>query len=144
MAVKCHGRVDTNMWHSDYQYTHHSPLVLPRLSLYTSQSPWCYSDYPFAHQILLVGTQTIPIHITVSLVELRLSLYSTKSVLWYSDYPYTHHSLHGGTQAIPIHIIDFLVVLRLSLYTSESPLWSSHYPYTHHYLTLESRNFVSV
>ena len=106
-----------------------------RLSLYTSQSPG--------------GTQTIPIHITVSLEVLRLSLYSTKSLLWYSDYSYAHHSLPGGTQTITMHITVSLGVLRLSLYSpplwwhwyirpshysSQSPRWYSDYPYEHHSL----------
>ena len=112
-----------------------SPVVL-RLSIYSSQSIWWYSDYPYthhsvsscwssaypySHHILLGGTQTYPIRITVSLVVLRISLYSLQSPWWYSDYPYTHHSLPKGTQTIPLLITDSLVVVRLSFYTSQSP-----------------------
>ena len=104
-----------------------------RLSLHTSSLP--------------KGTQSIPLLITCSLVELRLSLYSSKSPSWYSDYPFTHHSLPGGTQTIPVVITVYLVaqtipvlitvslvLLRLSLYSSQSPWWYSDYPYTHHSL----------
>ena len=116
-------------------------LVVLRLSLYTSQSPWC--------------PQTIHTLITVSLVVLRLFLFSSQSLWWYSEYPYTHHSLPSGTQiitilitdilvilslyihhslpggpqTIPIHITVSLDVLRLSLFSSQSPWWSSDYPY---------------
>ena len=151
-------------WYSDYPFTHHSvpggtqtipifitvylvaqtipilitvSLVVLRLSLYSSKSPWWYSDYLYTHHSLPSGTQTISILITVSLVVLRLSLYTSLSLWWYSDYPYTHHSLSGGTgisdgpltyhslpggtQIIPILITVSLVVLRLSLWTSQSP-----------------------
>ena len=56
-------------------YSSQSPYWL-RLSLNTSQSPQCGTDYPFTHQSLPGGTHTFPIPITVSLVVLRLSLYS--------------------------------------------------------------------
>ena len=115
-------------------------MVVLRLFLYTSQSPWWYSDYPYTHHSLSGGTQTIPILITVyllaqtipilitiSLVVLRLFFYSPQSLWWPSDYSYTNHSLPccsdnlyahhtlPGTQTIPILITDSLVVLRLSL-----------------------------
>ena len=103
-------------------------LVVLRLSIYTSQSPWWYSDYPFTHQRLLLDAQIIPIHITVSLLGLgisvysaqspwwlRLSLYSSKSTWWYSDYPFTQHSHPSGTQTIPFLITVSLVVPGLSL-----------------------------
>ena len=105
-------------------------LVVPRVFLYSSQSPWWYSNYLFTHHSQPGGTQTIPILITVylmaqtipllirvSLVVLRLSLYSSQSLRWYSDYPFTHHSLFGDPQFIPIHITFCLVILRLSLYS---------------------------
>ena len=114
-----------------------------RLSLYSSQSAWWHSDYPYTHHSLpggfdnpythhsfSGGTQTIPIFTTVSLVVLRLSLYSSQSLWLYSDYPYL--SLFGGPQSIPITVS--LVVLRISLYSSQSPWWYSEYPYTHHSL----------
>ena len=50
-----------------------------RQSLYSSQSPSWYPDYPFSHHSLPGGTQTIHMLITVSLVVLRLSLYSSQS-----------------------------------------------------------------
>ena len=148
---------------SDYLYTHHSlpsgtqtipllitvSIVVLRLSLYSSQSLWWYSDYPYTHHsesscwssvypyphhILFGGTQTNPIRIIVSLVVLRKSpnspqstwwlrqsLYSSQSPSWYPDYPFTHHSLPGGNQTINILITVSLVVLRLSLYSSQSP-----------------------
>ena len=161
---------------SDYPYTHHNltgvsnnlfthhslpggtqtipllitvSIVVLRLSLYSSQSLWWYSDYPYTdhsepscwssvypypHHILFGGTQTNPIHIIVSLVVLRLfpyspqstwwlrqSLYSSQSPSWYPDYPFTHYSLSGGNQTIHILITVSLVVLRLSLYSSQSP-----------------------
>ena len=164
-------------------------LVVLRLSLYSSQTPWRYSDYTYTHDSLSGGPRTIPILITiylvsqtisslitVSLVVLRLSLYSSQSPLWYSDYPffssqslwlysdypYTHHSesscwssvypyphhiLFGGTQTQPIRIIVSLVVLgispyspqstwwlRQSLYSSPSLSWYPDYPFTHHSL----------
>ena len=141
-------------------------MVVLRLFLYTSQSPWWYSDYPYIHHSLSGDTQTIsilitvyllaqtiPIRITVSLVVLSLYLYSSQSLWWPSDYPYTHHripvgsdhfythhSLPGGTQTIPILITDSLVVLRLSLYSSQSLWWPSDYPYTHHNLPGVSDN----
>ena len=121
-------------WYSDYPLTHHSlpggtqtipilitvylvaltipilitvSLVVLRLSLYSPQSPWWYSDYLYTHHSLPSGTQTIALLITV---------------FWlYSDYPYTHLSLFGGPQSIPIHITFCLVVLRVSLYASQSP-----------------------
>ena len=108
--------------------------MLVRLSLDTSQSPWWHSDYLNTHHSLPGGTQSIPILITISLVELRLSLYSSQSDLLYSEYPYTHHSLPGGTQTIPLLITVCLMVLRLSLYSPQSPWWSSDYSYTHHSL----------
>ena len=161
-------------WYSDYPFTHHSlpggtqtipilitvypvalkipilitvSLVVLRLSLYSPQSPWWYSDYLYTHHSLPSGTQTIallitvslvvlrlslyllsifggpqsiPIHITFCLVVLRVSLYAPQSLWWYSEYPYTHHSLPGGTQNIPILITVSLVVLRLYLYSSQS------------------------
>ena len=100
-----------------------------RVSLYTSQSPWWYPDYPFTHHSLHGGTQTIPLLIKVCLMVLRLSLYSTQS------------------QTILIHITVSLVVPTLSLYSSQSiwwhstslyssqsPWWHSDYTYTHHIL----------
>ena len=147
-------------WYSDYPYTHHRlpggtqtiPLLIIvslvalrlflyssqstlclRQSLYTSQSPWWYSDYSFTHHSLHCGTQTIPIIITVSLMVLRLSLYSP------------HHILFSGTQTNPLRIIVSLVVLRKFpyspqstwwlrqfLYPSQSPSWYQNYPFTHH------------
>ena len=74
----------------------------------------------FTHHSLSGGTQTIPLFLTVCLVEHRLSLYSSQSPWWYSHYPYTHHSLPGG--------------LRVSIYSSQSPWWNSDYPYIHHRL----------
>ena len=137
-------------------------LVVLRQSLYSSQTPWCNSDYPFNHHSLSAGPQTIPILITVSILVLRLSLYSSQSPLWYSEYPYTHHSksscwssvypyphhiLFGGTQTKPIRIIGSLVVLgispyppqstwwlRQSIYSSQSPSWYPGYPFSHHSL----------
>ena len=108
-----------------------------RLSLYSSQSLWWHSEYPYNHLSLPIGsnnpythyslpggTQTIPLLITVSLVGIRLSLYSSQSTWWrslslyssqtpwwYSDYPYTHHSLFGFTQTSPILITVSLVTL---------------------------------
>ena len=138
-------------------------LVVLRLSLYSSQPPWWYSDYSFTHHSLPDGTKTTPILNTVSVVVLRLSQYTTQSHLCYSDYPNTHHSLSDGTQTIPILITIYLVaqtipilitvslvVLRESLYASQSLWWHlyirpSHfssqsprlyldYPYTHYSL----------
>ena len=43
-------------------------LVVLRLYLYSSQSPLWYSDYPYTHHSLSGGTQTIPILTTVSLL----------------------------------------------------------------------------
>ena len=141
----------SSCWYSEYPYTHHSLLgsnpdytythqrlprgtqtisilttvflVVPRLSLYSSQSLWwlrlslyspqcpCwYSNYPYTHHSFPGGTQTIP-----------LSSQSPWCYWWYSDYPYTHHSLPGGTKTIPILIKVSLVVLGLSLYSSQSP-----------------------
>ena len=109
-----------------------------RQSLYSSQSPSRYPDYPFSHHSLPGGTQTINIFITVSLVVLRLSLYSSVSLVililflyssqppwWYLGYPYTHRSLFGGPQYIPNHITFCFVVLRVSLYrvSSQSTYW---------------------
>ena len=143
---------ESSCWSSVYPYPHHilfggtqnnpmriivSLMVLRispyspqstwwlRQSLYSSQSPSWYPDYPFTHHSLPGGTQTIHILITVSLVVLRLSLYSSQSpwlILrlflyssqppwWYLGYPYTHHSLYGGPQSIPIHVTFCLVVL---------------------------------
>ena len=109
----------TPWWYSDYPFTHHllsgGPQTIPilitiylvsqtisilitvslvvlRLSLYSSQSPLWYSDYPYTHHSLSGGTQTIPILTTVSLLV--------------------------GHQSIPIHITFCLVVLRLTLYAS--------------------------
>ena len=109
-------------WYSDYPFTHHSlpggpqtipilitvylvaqtisilitvSLVVLRLSLYSSQTPWWYSDYPFTHHSLSSGPQTIPILITVYLVAQTISLLITVS----------------------------LVVLTLSLYSSQFPWW---------------------
>ena len=102
-----------------YPYSPQSTWWL-RQSLYPSQSPSWFPDFPFTHN-LPGGTRTIPIFI------------SSQSPLWYSDYPFTHHSLSGGTQtipmltkvillvghqSIPIHITFCLVVLRLTLYAS--------------------------
>ena len=125
-----------------------------KLSLYTSQSSWWYSEYPYTHHPLLGGTQTIPILITDTLS-------------WYSNYLFTHHSLPGGTQTIPllitvclmvlrlplsqhslrggpktipIHITVSFLVLRLSLYSSQSLWWHSDYPNTHHNLPGGSDN----
>ena len=110
-----------------------------RLALFSSQFPWWYSDYPYTHNSLPGGTQTIPILITVYLVAHRLSLYSSQSTWWlrqslyssqspwwYSDYPYTHHSLPGGTQTISTLITVSLVVLRLSLCTSHPQFFPMH------------------
>ena len=161
-------------WYSDYPFTHHSlpsgsdnpythhslpggtqtipilitvSLVVLRLSLHSSQSPWWYSHYRFTHYCLPVGTQTIPLLITVCLMVLRLSilttvsvvvlrlflysskstwwlrqsLYSSQSHWWYSENLCTLHSLPGGTQTIPILITVSLVVLNLSLHSSQSP-----------------------
>ena len=131
-----------------------------RLTLYSTQSPWLSSDYPYTYHGLLGGTQTIPILITVSQVALRLSLYSPQSTpwlrqflyssqspWWYSDYLFTHYSLPGGPQTIPLLITLYLVaptisilitvsvvVFRLSLYSSQTPWWYSDYPFTHHSL----------
>ena len=103
-----------------------------RLSLYSSQSLWWPSDYPYTHHNL-PGV---------------------------ADNLYTHHSLPGGTQNIPllislhcgtqtnpIRIIVPLVVLRIfqkspqstwwlrqSRYPSQSPSWYPNYPFTHHSL----------
>ena len=82
----------------DYPFTHHSlpggtrtiPILITvslvvlrlrqfitaalpvlRLSLYTSQSPWWYSKYPYKHHSLPNGTRTIPIDITASLIAHR-------------------------------------------------------------------------
>ena len=97
---------ESSCWSSVYPYPHHTTfggtqtnpiriivsLVVLRLSpyspqstwwlrqsLYSSQSPSWYPDYPFFHYSLPGGTQTIHIVITVSLVVLRLSLYSSQS-----------------------------------------------------------------
>ena len=106
--------------YSDYNFTHHSlsggpqtipilikvylvaqtisilitfSLVVLRLSLYSSQTPWWYSDYSFTHHSLSGGPQTIPILITIYLVSQTISILITVS----------------------------LVVLGLSLYPSQSP-----------------------
>ena len=93
---------------SDNLYTHHSlpggtqtipllitvSIVVLRLSLYSSQSLWWYSDYPYTHH--------------------------SESSCWSAVYPYPHHVLFGGTQTNPIRIIVSLVVLRLSPYSPES------------------------
>ena len=108
--------------YSDYTFTHHSlsggPQTIPilitvylvaqtisilitvslmvlSLSLYSSQTPWWYSDYLFTHHSLSGGPQTILILITIYLVSQTISILITVS----------------------------LVVLRLSLYSSQSPLW---------------------
>ena len=137
-------------------------LVVLRVSLYSSQSPWWNSDYTYAHHRLPRGTQTISILITVSLVVLRLFLYSSKPPWWYLGYSYTHHSLFGGHQSTPNHITFCFVVLRVSLYrvssqstywlrqilyssqstwslrqslySSQAPSWYPDYPFTHHSL----------
>ena len=130
-------------WYSDYPFTHHSlpggsdnpythhslpggtqrisirftvSLVVLRIPLYSSLSPWWYSDYPYISLLTTVYlvAQTIPIFITVSLLVLRESLYASQSLWWYSEYPYTHHCLPGGTQTIPILITVSLMILRLS------------------------------
>ena len=100
--------------------------MVPRLSVYSLQSAWWYSDYQYTHHSLTGGTQTIPILITVSLVILILFLYSSQPP--------------GGTWAIPILITVSLVVLSLFLITSLSVLWYSEYPYTesHHSLHIGS------
>ena len=106
---------------SDYPYTHHSLqrgtqtipllttvcLVALRLSLYSSQSTWWLRIITVLKQIALISTflsvikqgdtQSIPILITVSLMELRLYLYSSQTPSCYSDYLYTHHSLPSFT-----------------------------------------------
>ena len=133
-----------------------------RQSLYSSQSPSWYPDYPFTHYSLPGSTQTIPILITVSLVILRLFLYSSQPPRWYFGYSYTHHSLLGGPQSISNHITFCFVVLRVSLYRvssqstywlrqslyspqstwwlrqslypSQSPSWYPDYSFTHHSL----------
>ena len=129
-------------WYTDYSFTHHSlpggtqtipilitvylvaptiPILITvflavlRLSLYSSQSPWWYSDYLYTNHSLPSGTRTIALLITVSLSVLRLSLYSSQSLWWSSVYPYQHHILFGGTQCIPIRITVSLVVLRISI-----------------------------
>ena len=117
------------------------------MSLYSSHFPCWYSDYPYTHQSLHRvlrlfitnhslhgGSQTILLHIIVSLVALRLSHYSSQFPWWYSVYPYTYHSLPDGTQSIPLLITISLVELRQSLYSSQSPSWYSDYPFTHHSL----------
>ena len=98
-------------------------LAVPRLSLFSSQSAWWYSDYQYTHHSLTGGTQTIPIlislpvdthtilvFITAALVVLGLSLYSSQSLWWSS---------------IPNHITFCFVVLRVSLYriASQSTYW---------------------
>ena len=108
--------------------------MVVRLSLYTSQSPWWHSDCPFTQHSFPGVTQTIPTHITVSLVVLRVFLYSSQSPWLNSDYPYTHHSLTCCIQSIPILITVSLVVLSLSTYSSQSDLLYSEYPYTYHSL----------
>ena len=114
-------------WYLGYPYTHHSlsggtrnipilttvylvaqtipilitvSLAVPRLSLFSSQSAWWYSDYQYTHHSLTGGTQTIPILI----------------------------SLPGDTHTILVFITAALVVLGLSLYSSQSLWWSSVYP----------------
>ena len=74
-----------------------------RKSIYSSQYPWWASVYHYPHYSLFVGTQIIPLLITVSQVTLRLSLYSSV----------------------------YLEVFKLSLYTSQSSWWHSEYPNTH-------------
>ena len=120
-------------------WDHQCDCKVSRKSL--DNSMW-YSDYPFTHHSLPSGTQTINIHITVSLVVLRLPHCTSASPCWYPDYPYTHHSLPGVTQTISILNKVCFVILRLSLYTSQSARWYSDYPwwysdytYTHHSLT---------
>ena len=120
-----------------------------RLSIYSSQSHWWYSDYPYTHHSLPGDTQTILVFITAALVVLGLSLYSSQSVWWSSVYPYPQDFLFGGTQSIPVQslitvylvaqtipilITVSLVVPRLSLYSSQFAWWYSDYPYTHHSL----------
>ena len=108
-------------WYSDYLYTHHSlPCGTQTIALLITVF-WLYSDYPYTHLRLFGGPQSIPIHITFCLVVLRVSLYASQSLWWYSEYTYTHHSLPGGTQNIPILITVFLVVLILYLYSTQSP-----------------------
>ena len=110
-------------------------MVVLRLSIYSSQSHWWYSDYPYTHHSLPGDIQTILVFITAALVVLGLSLYSSQSlwwssvhslitslsVLWYSEYPYTesHHSLHIGSD---------------NPYTHHSLPGGSDNPYTHHSL----------
>ena len=102
-----------------------------RLSLYSSQSLWWHSEYPYNHLSLPIGSNNPE---------------------QYSDYPFAHHSLTGGhqtisilitvylvAQLISILITDSLVVLRLSLYSSLSLWWYSDYPYTHHSLSGNTR-----
>ena len=152
-------------WPSDYPYTHHNlpdvsdnlythhslpgdtqtitilirvSQVVLRLSIYSSQSPLWYSDYPYTHHsesscgslvypyphhILFGGTQTKPIRIIVSLVVLGISPYSPQSTVYLV------------AQTIAKHITVSLMVPRLSLFSSQSARWYSDYPYTHHSLT---------
>ena len=92
------------------------------------------------HHGLHGGSQTILLHINVSLVALRLSHYLSQFPWWYSVYPYTYISLPDGTQSIPLLITISLVELRQSLYSSQSPSWYSDYPFTHHSLPGGSDN----
>ena len=71
--------IKSALWYSNYPFTITVFLVVLRVSLYSSQSPWRNSDYTYTHYRLPRGTQTISILITVSLVVLRLSLYSSQS-----------------------------------------------------------------
>ena len=146
---------DSSCWSSVYPYPHHilfggtqtkpiriivSLVVLGispyspqstwwlRQSLYSSQSPSWYPDYPFTHHSL---PQRISIHFTVSLGVLRIPLCSSLFPWWYSDYPYTHHSLPNDTQTIPLLITVSQVVVRLSFYTSQSPWLHSDCPFSH-------------
>ena len=89
-----------------------------RLSLYSSQSAWWHTDYPYTHHSLACGSDNPYTH--------------HKSPSWYPDYYFTRHSLPGGTRTIPILITVSLVVLIVSLYSSQSPWLMSDYPYTHH------------
>ena len=103
-------------------------LVVLRLSIYTSQSPWWYSTIPLhisvsflMLRLSLYTSQSpfwdsdYPLYSAQSPWWLRLSLYSSNSTWWYSDYPFTQHSHPGGTHTIPFLITVSLVVLGLSL-----------------------------
>ena len=102
-------------------------LVVLRLSLYSSQSPWWSSDYSYAQHSLLDGTQTIAINISLLGGTQTIPIHITVI-------------LPGGTQTITIHIKCSLVALSISLYSSQSLWWHSDFPYTHHSLPSGSDN----